>query len=60
MAIHHALGHLREEYRVELDESDHAMIFHRTANGEIVRTVDDDSILSYFRDLETHVRTVEV
>jgi hypothetical protein len=60
MAIHRSLGHLREEYRAELDASDLAMISRRIANGDIVRTLDDDSILSYVQDLETHIRNLEV
>ncbi|XP_040253265.1 uncharacterized protein [Aegilops tauschii subsp. strangulata] len=60
MAIHRALGHLREEYKAELNASDLAMISCRARNEDIVRTVDDDSILSYVQDLETHVRNLEV
>ena len=60
MTIHHALGHLREEYMVELYASDLAMISHRDRNGDIMRTVDDDSILSYVQDLETHIRNLDV
>jgi len=60
MAIHHALGHIREEYRAEFNASDLNMISYRTANGDIVRTVDDESILSYVQDLETHISNLEV
>lgn len=47
-------------YRAEFDASDLAMISHRARNGDIVRTVDDDSTLSDVQDLETHVRNLEV
>lgn len=60
IAIHRALGHIREEYRTELIGSDFTMISRRTADGEIVRTVNDDSILSFVQDLEAHIRTLEV
>ena len=60
MAIYRALGHLREEYRAELDPSDLAMISRRARNGDIIRTVEDDSILSYVQDLESLIRNREI
>nr|XP_020181886.1 sulfated surface glycoprotein 185-like [Aegilops tauschii subsp. strangulata] len=60
MAIYRALGHLREEYRAKLDPSDLAMISRRARNGDIIRTVEDDSILSYVQDLESLIRNREI
>ena len=36
------------------------MISHGTLDGEIVRTRNDDSVLSFFQDLEAHLRTLEL
>lgn len=60
MAIYRALGHLREEYRAELDPSDLAMISRGARNGDIIRTMEDDSILSYVQDLESLLRNQEI
>ena len=60
MAIYRALGHLREEYRAELDHSDLAMVSRRARNGDIIRTIEDDSTLSYIQDLECLLRKREI
>ena len=60
MAIYRALGHLREEYRAELDPSDLAMISRRARNGDIICNMEDDSILSYVQDLESLIRNREI
>src|SRR4051812_11804678 len=60
IAVHTALGRIQEEYRAELVGPDHAMISRRTADGEIIRTIDDDSVHSYVQDLEAHIRTLEI
>ena len=36
------------------------MISRRTADGETIRTIDDDSIHSYVQDLEAHIRALEI
>ena len=36
------------------------MISHRTTDGEIIRTIDDDSVRSYVQDLEAHIRALEI
>ena len=36
------------------------MISRRTADGEIIRTIDDDSVRSYVQDLEAHIRALEI
>lgn len=60
VAIYRALGHLREEYRAELDHSDLAMVSRRARNGDIIRTIEDDSTLSYIQDLECLLRKREI
>ena len=36
------------------------MISRRARNGDIICTVEDDSILSYVQDLESHIRNQEI
>ena len=60
IAVHRALGCIREEYKDELFGSDLTMVSRKTADGEIVRTRNDDSILSFVQDLEVHIRTLEI
>ena len=60
IAVHSALGRIQEEYRTELVGSDHTMISRRTADGEIIRIIDDDSVHSYVQDLEAHIRALEI
>ena len=59
MAVHRALGRIWEVYRGELLGLDLTMISRRTADGEIIRTRNDDSIISFVQDLEAHIRTLE-
>ena len=60
IAVHRALGRIREEYKDELFGLDLTMVSRRTADGEIVRTRNDDSIFSFVQDLEVHIRTLEI
>ena len=60
IAVHSALGRIQEEYKTELVGSDHTMISRRTVDGEIIRTIDDDSVRSYVQDLEAHIRALEI
>ena len=60
IAVHSALGRIEEECRTELVGSDHTMISRRTADGEIIRTIDDDSVRSYVQDLEAHIKALEI
>ena len=60
IAVHTSLGRIQEEYRAELVGSDHTMISCRTADGELIRTIDDDSVRSYAQDLEAHIRALEI
>jgi predicted RNase H-like nuclease (RuvC/YqgF family) len=61
MAVHRALGRIRDAYRAELEimGSDHIMISRRTAAGEIICTRDDDSIFSYVQDLKMHIQALQ-
>ena len=36
------------------------MISRRTADGQLIRTIDDDSVRSYVQDLEAHIRALEI
>ena len=60
IAVHSALGRIQEEYMTELVGSDHTMISRRTADGEIIHTIDDDFVRSYVQDLEAHIRALEI
>ena len=60
IAVHRALGRIQEEYMTELVGSVHTMISRRTADGEIIRTIHDDSVHSYVQDLEAHIKALEI
>ena len=36
------------------------MVSRRTTNGDIVCTMNEDSVLSYVQDLEAHIRALEI
>jgi hypothetical protein len=60
IAAHIALGRIREEYAKELKKTSFVMYARRDANGEVVRTLEDETIASHIQDLEVHIRRMEV
>jgi len=59
IAIHRALGRIREEYRGCPISPSLSMVCRRGADGEIINTMTEDPIRSYVETLETHIRTLE-
>ena len=58
--IHCALKRIKEVYRGISTDLNLAMISHRDAKGDIISTVTNDSVLSYYQTLEAHIRTLEL
>ena len=59
IAAHTSLGRIREEYKEDLKGTTFMACGRRDHHGEIVRTVEDDTISSYIQDLEEHIRSLE-
>ena len=59
VAAHTSLRRIHEEYREDLKGTTFMACGHRDQNGEIVRTIEDDTIASYVQDLEEHIRNLE-
>ena len=59
IAAHAALGRIRDEYHMDLKGTPFRMCGRRDDKGEIVRTMEDDSIASYIQDLKEHIRRME-
>ena len=59
IAAHTSLGRIRLEYREDLQGTSFMACGRRDQDGEIVRTVEDDTVASYVQDLEEHIRSLE-
>ena len=59
VAAHTSLRRIREEYKEDLKGTSFMACGRRDQHGEIVRTVEDDTIASYIQDLEEHIRSLE-
>ena len=60
IATHIAVGGIWEEYVEELKKTSFVMYARRDANGEVVRTLEDETIASHIQDMEEHIRRMEV
>lgn len=60
MAIHSALGRIKEVYKGCPISPDPYMVSFRGEDGEIIKTKTEYSILSYAQTLEAHMRTLEL
>ena len=60
IAAHIALGRIREEYDEDLKRTSFVMYGRRDAKGDVVRTLEDETIASHIQDMEDHIRMMEL
>ena len=60
IAAHIALGRIREVYDKDLKRTSSVMYGRRDANGDVVHTLEDETIASHIQDMEEHIRMMEL
>ena len=60
IAAHIALGRIREVYDEDVKRTSFMMYGHRDADGDVVRTLEDETIASHIQDMEEHICMMEL